>query len=118
MIEYPVNIRVIDLTTAANHHVDKAVDACILLHTWEVFRPPGMVGAFRNSLPDDVPLFVITSSGNGEEFLDGEVDGISSASEQVDAEWEIRTAVAWARLALGLVPDEVTKDRELVENRQ
>lgn len=118
MIEYPVNIRVIDLTTAATYQADEAVDACILLHTWEMFRPPGMVDAFRDSLPDDVPLFAITTSGGGDVFLDSEVDGISSASEKVDADWEIRTAVAWARLALGFVPDAVMEENKLVENKE
>jgi len=101
----PVYIKVIDITTAVAYQTERKIDACILMHTWEFWRPPGMVLDFQNSLPEDVPLFVITTSGGGEMLLDDEVDGISSASEKIDLDWETRTAVGWAKLALGLVPD-------------
>lgn len=109
LADLPVSIKVIDLTTAAFYHVEEEVDACILLHTWELSRPPGMVDAFRDSLPAALPFFVISTSGGGDAFLDGEIDGISSASELEDADWEVRTTVAWAKAALGFTPDVVTK---------
>jgi hypothetical protein len=105
LAELPVNIVVIDLTTAANYQVDKTIDACILMHTWEMSRPPGMVSAFRERMADEIPLFVISTSGSGEEFLDGDLDGISSASAMIDANRDIQVCVEWAKLALGFTPD-------------
>jgi hypothetical protein len=102
--DQPVHIKVIDLTTAAGYQPDWEVDACILMHTWEMSRPPGMVYAFRDSLGGEVPLLVITTSGGGEEILDDEIDGISSASEIDNSERDIRQAVTWAKYALGLKP--------------
>jgi hypothetical protein len=110
LADLPVNIEVIDLTTAAFYHVKEEVDACILLHTWELFQPPGMVYTFQDSLPAEVPFFVVSTSGGGDEFLDPDIDGISSASETINIDWEIRTTVAWARLTLGFVSDTVIKE--------
>ncbi|SER03937.1 hypothetical protein [Neolewinella agarilytica] len=106
--ERAVYIKVIDITAAVAYQTERKIDACILMHTWEFWRPPGMVNDFKESLPEDVPLFVISTSGSGEMLLDEEVDGISSASDTADLEWEINTAVSWARLALGLVSNTIT----------
>lgn len=100
----PVYIKVIDLTTAATYSPMREVDACILMHTWEMWRPPGMVDAFRNSLGSEVPLLVVTTSGGGEEMLTDAIDGISSASEIYKVERDVQRAVTWANYALGFVP--------------
>jgi hypothetical protein len=105
LAELPVNIIVIDLTTAASYKVDKDIDACILIHTWEMFRPPGMVRAFREKLGNEIPLFVISTSGSGEELLDSNLDGISSASQMKNTHRDTQTCVDWAKLALGFSPD-------------
>ncbi|MFT5999284.1 MAG: hypothetical protein ACI81P_001742 [Neolewinella sp.] len=36
-------------------HVDKETDACILMHTWEMDLPPGMVRTFRAQLGEGPP---------------------------------------------------------------
>lgn len=108
----PVSIKVIDLTTAAAYQVDEHPDACLLMHTWELWRPPGMVRDFRKKLPAEVPLFVISTSGSGEEFLDDGLDGISSASVIADSTRDIRTAVTWVRFTLGFEPDSALTNRE------
>lgn len=105
LTELPVNIIVIDLTTAANYQVNKGLDACILIHTWEMFRPPGMVQTFRDILGDEIPLFAISTSGSGDEFLDSGLDGISSASEMINTHRDIQTCADWAKLALGFSTD-------------
>jgi len=109
----PVYIKVIDLTSAAIYQTDREVDACILMHTWEMARPPRMVHAFRDSLGKEVPLMVITTSGNGEEMLDDEIDGISSASEIFNTERDIREAARWASYALGFVPLDYSDEPEI-----
>jgi hypothetical protein len=109
----PVHIKVIDLTTAVSYQTDREIDACILIHTWEMFRPPGMVNTFRESLDEEVPLMVITTSGSGEAMLDGEIDGISSASETFSADSEITRAVNWANYALGFVPLDYRNEPEI-----
>ncbi|WP_020568862.1 hypothetical protein [Neolewinella persica] len=109
----PVYINVIDLTTAATYQAEREVDACILLHTWEIGRPPGMVHAFRDSLGGKVPLLAITTSGSGSAILDDEVDGISSASELFNTELDIKRAVIWLNYALGFAPLDYSDEPEL-----
>jgi hypothetical protein len=116
--DQPVYIKVIDLTTAVTYQIEREIDACILMHTWEMSRAPGMVHAFRDSLDPEVPLLVISTSGNGGEMLDDVVDGISSASEIYNAERDIQRAVIWAKYALGFVPMDLREELEIPSKTQ
>lgn len=113
-----VYIKVIDLTTAATFRPDKETDACILIHTWEMWRAPGMVHAFRDSIGEELPLLVITTSGSGEEMLDGVVDGMSSASEIRNTELDVLRAANWAKYALGLVPVDFSEEPDIPNETQ
>lgn len=78
-----------------------------------MFRPPGMVKAFRENLGDKIPLFAISTSGSGDEFLDGKLDGISSASEMINTQRDIQTCIDWTKLALGISPDRMDDETGL-----
>lgn len=96
----PLYIEVMDLTTAATCKEPVKTNACILMHTWEMFKPISMAVDFKQCLGGEVPLFVVSTSGGGEEFLEEGVDGISSASALVDVQEEISQAVGWAKTNL------------------
>jgi hypothetical protein len=52
---------------------------------------------------------------DGEEILDTEIDGISSASELFNAERDIRRAAKWAKHALGFAPVDYRDEPEVSE---
>jgi hypothetical protein len=58
--------------------------AIVLMHTWEMERPPAAVQDFVDRLPSREKLVVHTTSAEGNIKLDG-VDAISGASNIVDA---------------------------------
>jgi hypothetical protein len=58
--------------------------AIVLLHTWEMERPPDAVQDFVDKLTTREKLVVHTTSGDGNIKLDG-VDAISGASNVLDA---------------------------------
>jgi hypothetical protein len=62
-----------------------AWNAVVVLHTWEMRRPPPAVREFVDRTTDKNRLIVLTTSGDGRFKLEG-VDAISAASEVVDAD--------------------------------
>ncbi len=58
-------------------------DAIVLIHTWEMGKPPQTVKAFVDRIHDPDKLVVLTTSGAGNFKLEG-VDAISAASKMVD----------------------------------
>lgn len=78
-----IYIKVIDVHELGKEKAD-AWDAILILHTWEIGVPPNTVTEFMEEIADRRKLIVVSTSGSGEEYIEG-VDGISSASLM----WEV-----------------------------
>jgi hypothetical protein len=74
--------QVIDVATLAKVHAADW-DVIVILHTWEMHKPPPAVAAFIDRVPDRHKLVVLTTSGGGDFRMPG-VDAISAASKRVD----------------------------------
>jgi len=74
--------QVIDATTLANVR-EAEWDVIVILHTWEMHKPPPAVEAFIGRVPDRHRLVVLTTSGGGDVRMPG-VDAVSAASKMVD----------------------------------
>ncbi len=68
-------------------------NAIVVIHTWEMDRPPVEVEEFINGLPSRGKLVVHTTSGQGDAKLDG-VDAVSGASNIEDAGEKVRELAA------------------------
>lgn len=76
-------VKVIDVSSLSS--VDTAEwDGIVILHTWEMRKPPREVQAFVDRARGSGRLVVLTTSGAGDFKIDG-VDAISSASVVADA---------------------------------
>jgi len=73
-----IYIKVIDVHELGKEQAN-AWDAIVVLHTWEMGAPPTPVQEFIKKSIDRHKLIVVSTSGSGEEYIEG-VDGISSAS--------------------------------------
>jgi hypothetical protein len=88
------HVRVIDVT--ALRDIESADwNAIVIIHTWEMRKPPGAVKDFVERTRDSGQLVVLTTSGEGTFKMDG-IDAISSAS--VDADVLPRAADIEARV--------------------
>jgi len=87
LVEYlkskSIVVEVIDVTELDKVEPAKW-QAIVLMHTWEMERPPAAVQDFVDRLPSREKLVVHTTSAEGNMKLDG-VDAISGASNVVDA---------------------------------
>jgi hypothetical protein len=68
-------------------------DAIVILHTWEMEKPPPVVAAFASRAKAREKLVVLTTSGNGGRKLDG-VDAISTASSTAVVDGKASEVVA------------------------
>jgi hypothetical protein len=93
-------VKVIDVSALPGVDVSEW-NAIVLLHTWEMRKPPEDVKAFVDRTRNSGKLVVLTTSGSGDFKLDG-VDAISSAS--IIADVPARTADIAARLDAILGP--------------
>jgi menaquinone-dependent protoporphyrinogen IX oxidase len=59
-------------------------NAIVVLHTWEMRKPPGVVKTFVERARNSGKLVVLTTSGAGTFRIEG-IDAISSASVVADA---------------------------------
>jgi hypothetical protein len=75
-------VRVIDVTGLPRENVSEW-SAIVVLHTWEMRKPPATVKAFIDGLADKRSLVVLTTSGAGDFKMEG-VDAISAASRTED----------------------------------
>jgi hypothetical protein len=75
-------VRVVDVGQLA-HENAKDWNAIVLIHTWEMRKPPAAVKAFVDGITDRRPLVVLTTSGAGDFKMEG-VDTISAASRMED----------------------------------
>ncbi len=74
----PVYIRVIDVSKLNEVNTD-AWNAIVVLHTWEMSKPPKEVKEFLKNNYNSNNIFTLTTSGNGDEKIKG-VDAITGAS--------------------------------------
>jgi hypothetical protein len=76
-------VKVIDVSalTAVN---ERDWNAIVIVHTWEMRKPPPEAKAFVERAGDSGKLVVLTTSGAGDFRMDG-IDAISSASVMADA---------------------------------
>jgi hypothetical protein len=78
----PAYVKVIDISMLPGLRAEEW-DAIVVLHTWEMGRPPAEVQAFMERAADRLRIVVLTTSGGGDFKMDG-VDAISSASRMAD----------------------------------
>lgn len=78
-----VYVKVIDVSALPGVDL-RDWNAIVLVHTWEMRKPPGEVKAFVERARNSGKLVVLTTSGAGKFRMDG-VDAISSASVVADA---------------------------------
>jgi len=88
-----VYISVIDVTEL-NKSLINEFDAFILIHTYEMSRPPIMVNQFLENQELKNKVFTISTSGSGDLQIEG-VDGFSSASVILDSQKEANLALEW-----------------------
>jgi hypothetical protein len=77
-------VKVVDVSALASLD-DAAWHAIVILHTWEMRKPPAPVQAFVDRARGSGKLVVLTTSGGGDFRIEG-VDAISSASVVADAQ--------------------------------
>ncbi|MEO9485221.1 MAG: hypothetical protein ABJG47_17310 [Ekhidna sp.] len=75
-----VYIQVIDISGLEEYYNDRW-DAIVLIHTWEYSQPPKSIDSFIPQHFDPEKMLVITTSGSGEEKMEG-VDALTGASKK------------------------------------
>lgn len=81
-------VKVIDVTELDGIH-EADWNAIVLVHTWEMGKPPRQVKAFVGRMGGRDKLVVLTTSGAGSFKLEG-VDAISAASHLDDVTMRVR----------------------------
>jgi hypothetical protein len=81
------HIKVIDVTALPDVR-ESDWDALVVIHTWEIGKPPQAVKVFIDRLQRRDKLVVLTTSGAGSFRMEG-IDALSSASTMVDVPMEI-----------------------------
>ena len=90
-----VYVKVIDQTKFTDI-LPENYDAFIFLHTWEMWRAPKNIQAFINLDNIQQKTFVVSTSGGGDLFHEG-IDGITSASIILDADYDADQAIEWTK---------------------
>lgn len=97
----PIYIKVMDVS-----HLDQIKEeewnAIVILHTWENWKPEPHSTEFVERSNDKSKLFVISTSGSGDNHLD-DVDGITSASNLDEVTDDAKKIVSFVEKCL-LVP--------------
>jgi hypothetical protein len=81
-------LKVIDVTALGGIQ-EADWSAIVVIHTWEMRKPPVQVGAFVDRIRARDKLVVLTTSGAGNFKLEG-VDAISAASQMTDVTTRVR----------------------------
>jgi hypothetical protein len=76
------SVKVIDVSALSRTNVD-GWNAIVVIHTWELRKPPAAVKAFIERTGDRSKLIVLTTSGAGDFKTEG-VDAVSAASRMTD----------------------------------
>jgi hypothetical protein len=77
-------VRVIDVSSLSGADINEW-SALVVIHTWEMGKPPAVVREFVDRAKDQGKLIVLTTSGRGDFRIEG-VDAISAASRIEDAD--------------------------------
>lgn len=78
----PIYVKVTDVSNLEK--VDESVwSAILILHTWEMYKPPLVVETFMNKVKNQTKIVVLTTSGDGEYKMEN-VDAITGASVMED----------------------------------
>ena len=88
-----VFVSVIDVTAIQKARISD-FDAFLLLHTYEMWKPPFQVDQFLNQSAQRDNIFIIATSGGGDLLPEG-VDGITSASILESKDHEVSKAIEW-----------------------
>ncbi|WP_420577716.1 hypothetical protein [Ekhidna sp.] len=94
-----VYVRVIDVFQLPEQETEKW-DAIVIIHTWEYSKPPEVVNEFLKMNYDPTKVFVITTSGSGEEEMEG-VDAITGASKMDNVKRDIDSVILWLNEVFG-----------------
>ncbi len=89
----PVHIKIMDATDL-NEINEKDWDAIIILHTWEMSKPPANVANFLTEYYDPLKFFVISTSGEGSEKIEG-IDAITGASIMEEVPEHLKKLKNW-----------------------
>lgn len=100
-----IYIKIIDVHDLGKEEITNW-DAIVILHTWELSKPPQIVTDFVEKVVDRNKLFMVTTSGTGTERMEG-VDGISSASLMYEIPNQVQSIVDRIH---GLITTQRTKD--------
>jgi hypothetical protein len=73
-----VHIKITDISSLNNIKIENW-NAIIVIHTWEIGKPPLIVDQFIQEHKDSKKIIVFTTSGSKEETIK-DIDGISGAS--------------------------------------
>ena len=87
LAENEIYVQVIDVTSIEGTNID-IWDAMVIIHTWEQWKPQPDAEAFLGEYYDPKKMVVMTTSGSGEEMIDG-VDGISGPSIMEDVDLRV-----------------------------
>ena len=79
----PANVKVVDVASLSDVR-EADWNAIVVLHTWQMSKPPAPVKAFVDRAQARDKLVVLATSGEGDEHMDG-VDTITSASAMARA---------------------------------
>ena len=91
-------IKVMDVTHINSTQVNEW-DAIIVIHTWEAWKPQKDALAFLNANYHLGKIFVVSTSGSGDEKIDG-VDAITGASVLSEIPTQIDTIKTWVESQL------------------
>jgi hypothetical protein len=86
-----IAVSVVDVS-ALDSTVEEAWDVIVVIHIWEMRKPPRPVQAFVDRARNKDRLVVLTTSGDGNFRLEG-VDAISAASRDEDVAAKVRALV-------------------------
>ncbi|MEQ6120745.1 hypothetical protein [Reichenbachiella sp. MALMAid0571] len=90
---HEVYVKVMDISFLPGQDVDEW-SALVLIHTWEYSKPPSEVKEFMDSDYDPSKVFVITTSGSGEEGMEG-IDAVTGASKMEDVQENVDKVIVW-----------------------
>ncbi|MBT8219779.1 MAG: hypothetical protein KJP00_08140 [Bacteroidia bacterium] len=98
--ERDVNVNLMDIKKLKKSMLNE-YDAIIIMHTWQMWRPPRAVRKFVRQARSSDKIWVISTSNGADLMLDN-VDGITSASDINDAQEDIDQTITWLNKILSL----------------
>ena len=88
-----IYVKVIDVSSLKDITADQW-DAILILHVWEIWKPEPNTAEFINKHYDKAKMFVVCTSGSGDEMMDG-VEGITGASDLTQINSDSKKIADW-----------------------